>query len=92
MEKTIHLNIQVKGRVQGVGFRWTAAREAAAEGINGFVKNMPDGIVYIEAEGPESRVFRFVDWCRRGPSFSEVDSVVTTEGPVLGFIEFQIKH
>jgi len=46
-----HVNITVKGRVQGVGFRYSAMEAAEELGIKGFVRNMPDGSVYIEAEG-----------------------------------------
>ena len=45
------LAITVKGRVQGVGFRFSTVREAEELGIKGFVENRMDGSVYIEAEG-----------------------------------------
>ena len=42
----------VKGRVQGVGFRWFVHREAAEIGLRGWVKNTPDGHVEVLASGP----------------------------------------
>jgi acylphosphatase len=65
------LKIHVKGRVQGVGFRWSTVREAKMAGIKGFVRNMSDGSVYIEAEGSAEQLCKFVEWCKRGPGFGQ---------------------
>ena len=67
MENKLLYKIQVTGKVQGVGFRWSAAIEARSLGITGFVKNLPDGNVYIEAEGSIEQLNTFVEWCRQGP-------------------------
>jgi two-component system LytT family response regulator len=50
-ETTYHKNIRITGRVQGVGFRYSARSLASSLGIKGFVRNLPNGEVYIEAEG-----------------------------------------
>ena len=50
----VHKNIVIQGWVQGVGFRYAARKMAFQYGINGFVRNLPDGSVYIEAEGSEA--------------------------------------
>lgn len=84
--------IHVKGRVQGVGFRWSAAREAGLRGISGFVKNMSDGSVYIEAEGEKEMLDDYVGWCRTGPRMSVVESVEVKIFPPSGFTEFSINH
>ena len=65
----------VKGRVQGVGFRFFAREAAAAEGLNGFVRNLTDGRVEIAAEGDREAVDRFERHVRRGPSGARVESV-----------------
>lgn len=84
--------ITVRGMVQGVGFRRNAAREAERLGITGYVKNMNDGSVYIEAEGNRDSLEIFAEWCRRGPLFSSVDSVeVDTKSPE-GYTDFRITH
>ena len=90
MEERQHYNIRIHGHVQGVGFRWSAAREADRLGIKGFVRNMPDGSVYIEAEGPGTRLDKFIKWCREGPAYGFVENVITEKGPVLNFKEFRI--
>jgi acylphosphatase len=51
MEEKILYKIRVSGHVQGVGYRWSAAREARTRDIKGYIKNLSDGSVYIEAEG-----------------------------------------
>jgi len=87
----IHRNIRVSGRVQGIGFRYNAREAASHYGIKGFIRNQPDGDVYIEAEGLRQPVEDFIAWCRQGPPRARVDSVDITEGEVRGFGEFVVK-
>jgi acylphosphatase len=92
MDSKSLLRIHVKGYVQGVGFRWNAAMEAKSLGITGFVKNLDDGSVYVEAEGSKQQLDIFVEWCRSGPGRSRVKSVETEELPSAGYTEFNISH
>jgi acylphosphatase len=69
----------VRGRVQGVGFRYFTERAAAVEGISGWVRNRPDGCVEIEAEGDAEAVLRFESRIRTGPPVSRVDDVWVSE-------------
>jgi len=78
--------------VQGVGFRWNAAREAWTRGITGYVKNMPDGSVFIEAEGTREQLDGFAAWCRSGPGRGFVDYAEVSEGPTAGYSDFTIRH
>jgi acylphosphatase len=64
----------ISGRVQGVGFRMFAAARAAAEGVHGYVKNLPDGRVEALVEGDEESVDRVELALRRGPSHAQVES------------------
>jgi len=91
-EGKILYRIHVTGMVQGVGFRWSAAREAWARDITGYVKNMRDGSVSIEAEGTREQLADFAAWCRKGPGVGFVDSAKVTEHPPVGYREFSIKH
>ncbi len=86
-----HINIRINGRVQGVAFRYSARSMALQIGLRGFVKNMPDGDVYIEAEGNPVQTDEFLSWCREGPSRAHVKSVFVTEGPWRGFQDFEIR-
>jgi acylphosphatase len=87
----IHRNIRVTGRVQGVGFRYNAREAASHYGIVGFIRNQPNGDVYIEAEGPREAVDAFIGWCREGPPRARVVSVDVTEGEVRGHSEFNVR-
>ena len=91
MEEKLHYKIHVSGHVQGVGFRWNASREARSRGITGFIKNLSDGSVYIEAEGSAGQLISFVEWCRRGPGFSVVDSVNVDTSPPVNHTDFKIE-
>ncbi|HKK40808.1 MAG TPA: acylphosphatase [Bacteroidales bacterium] len=92
MEDRLLYRIRVTGRVQGVGFRWNAANEARNIGIKGIVKNLYDGSVYIEAEGTSNQLKSYLEWCRKGPSFSRVDKVDVETGPAPGYNDFRIEH
>jgi acylphosphatase len=69
----------VKGRVQGVGFRWFVHREAAEIGLRGWVKNTDDGHVEVVAAGPADQIAELKDALRKGSRGSRVDVVVEHE-------------
>lgn len=69
------VRVLVEGRVQGVGYRYSACAEARRLGLTGWVRNRSDGRVELEAEGPEAEVERMITWCRRGPAFAEVSQL-----------------
>jgi acylphosphatase len=91
MEEKLLYKIHVTGRVQGVGFRWSAANEARNRGIKGFVKNLSDGSVYIEAEGSITQLNTFIEWCKKGPGFSFVESVNVKTYPPVNYADFRIE-
>lgn len=70
-----HLNIKIFGRVQGMFFRANAKKKAEELQITGFARNEPDGTVYIEAEGEEENLEKFLVWCYKGPPFAMVGKV-----------------
>jgi acylphosphatase len=69
------VRVMVSGRVQGVGFRWSARSRAAELGLTGWVRNLPDRRVEICFQGEEGAVEEMKDWCRAGSQFSHVRSV-----------------
>lgn len=83
--------IKVIGRVQGVGFRYYTQKKALELNLKGFVRNKPDGSVYIEAEGPDKNVDEFVDWCHHGPEWARVDRLEKQFSNLLGHSGFAIK-
>ena len=70
METRVH--IIVEGLVQGVGYRWFAERKAQALGLGGFVKNLYDGTVEVEAEGDRSLVEELIKHLKVGPRSAHV--------------------
>ena len=66
----------VKGRVQGVGFRWFVQLRAKKFGVTGYVRNLDNGDVGIEAEGERGRVEALIKSVKVGPTFSKVTDVV----------------
>jgi acylphosphatase len=85
-----HLDIRVRGRVQGVFFRATTQDAALELGVRGTVRNEPDGSVFIEAEGSEERLASFLRRVRQGPPNSRVESVDVREGEPRGHVGFEI--
>lgn len=75
----IRKRVIVRGRVQGVGFRWAAQAEAETLGVAGYVRNLPDGTVQAELEGPESAVKRMLEWLHHGPPYADVHGIDVTD-------------
>jgi acylphosphatase len=67
--------INVFGSVQGVFFRYTTRKIARKLGLTGIVKNMPDGSVYIEAEGEEEKLSELLKFAKKGPKYADVLNV-----------------
>jgi acylphosphatase len=65
----------VRGRVQGVGYRYFVLRQASALGVRGFARNLPDGEVEVVAEGPDEALADLEERLREGPSFASVSGV-----------------
>ncbi len=80
----------VSGRVQGVFFRDGARREAAARGLAGSARNLPDGTVEVVVEGPPASVSALIDWLRRGTPQSQVDDVVVSDEQPEGLTGFRV--
>lgn len=89
MEK-IHIDIRVTGKVQGVTFRETTKYVADQAGIKGFVRNEPDGSVYIEAEAAQWELDSFIEWCNEGPDRAKVENCTITENVLKNFKDFVI--
>lgn len=82
----------VRGRVQGVGFRWFVEREAHMLGIAGWVRNNRDGGVEILAQGTRDQLSGLHSRLREGPRAARVDAVEVSEAnPVAGLSSFRIE-
>jgi acylphosphatase len=84
----------VRGRVQGVGFRWFVLRQARQLGLVGWVRNRLDGSVEAVASGAEESLRIFEGSLRRGPAGAVVELLDVAEVPheVVESKSFEIKH
>ena len=80
----------VRGRVQGVGFRYFVQREAGRLELAGWVRNLDDGCVEVHAQGPVARLDELAAALHRGPRFSEVRGVEEIEASMLQYEGFRI--
>lgn len=67
--------VRIYGRVQGVGFRFSAARRALALGVNGRIRNLGDGTVEVIVAGAAPAVESLLAWLRHGPPMAEVSAI-----------------
>lgn len=71
--------MKVSGRVQGVFYRQTTRQKAQELGLTGWVRNMSDGSVEIEAAGPAKQIENLLSWCRQGPAGAQVTGLKIQE-------------
>jgi len=84
-----HQQFIIQGKVENTGFRFYAFRGASILGIRGFVK-VSEGQVIVEAEGEDSKLNDFDNWCRRGPEGSIVELVICNDKEYIGYEDFKI--
>lgn len=84
-----HYQYIITGNVENTGFRFHAFMGASTLKINGEVKEEP-GKVIIEAEGEETALLNFINWCRKGPSGSKIETFHSNEKDIVGYAEFRI--
>lgn len=80
----VRVHLRIYGRVQGVFFRATMREVATHYGVNGWVRNVPDGSVEAELEGPRRAVEEVVKWALRGPPAARVEKLVAEFLPYTG--------
>lgn len=86
----INYKIEVKGNVQGVGYRYAAYQKANLLGVKGTVQNLEDGSVVIKASAKPEKMKSFVNWCQVGPDAAKVANVNTVEISNMDVNEFKI--
>lgn len=85
-----HIKIKISGKVQGVSFRAITKVVADQMGIRGMVRNEADGTVYMEAEGDDTLLEVFMEWCNEGPDRAKIENVEVTEGELKNYRNFEI--
>jgi acylphosphatase len=73
-------HVMIRGRVQGVGYRYFVEREAQSRGLEGWVRNRRDGSVEAVFSGPTEAVTAMIEACRRGPSSARVEALQDEAG------------
>jgi acylphosphatase len=81
----------VRGRVQGVGFRYFAQREAAKLELTGYARNLDDGCVEVYAAGPEDKLSQLAGLMHRGPRWADVRGVEEQPAAVHRYGGFRIE-
>jgi acylphosphatase len=87
--------LEIRGRVQGVGFRDAAVQAAFECAVRGWVCNRREGHVEVFVQGESAAVERFVAWCRHGPPLARVAEVAQSEAevdPRLAAFEMRATH
>lgn len=84
------LHCQVSGRVQGVSFRMAAQGEAQRLGLTGWVRNLADGRVEVQAFGPRASLDEFRTWLKRGPPMASVLRLDCEPIEFQAYTDFQI--
>ena len=93
MDSKVRAHVFVKGKVQGVLFRYTTRTEADIRGVKGWVRNMSDGGVEAVFEGEKAKVDEMIDYCHYGPPAAKVSSVKVINYDYTGeFTNFAIRR
>lgn len=85
-----HLDITVKGKVQGVSFRAGAKAVADQLGVKGIVTNKTNGDVFIEAEADDMMMGMFLEWCHEGAEHAVVTAVEVNDGELKNYRNFEV--
>jgi acylphosphatase len=81
----------VRGRVQGVGYRYFAQHAAESLGVTGYARNLDDGRVEVYAVGPEKKLSEMAGMLHRGPRWSDVRGVDEEQAAVQEYGSFHIE-
>src|SRR5205085_7420359 len=91
-EKGFRQDVRFYGRVQGVGFRYTAQHIAGGRPLTGYVENLSDGTVHLVVEGEKTKVAAYLTDLHNSME-RYIDHQVAEEQPVTGeFKDFSIRH
>jgi acylphosphatase len=88
---TVRCRVLVSGRVQGVWYRGSCARQSARAGVGGWVRNLPDGRVEAVFEGERTAVETLLRWCHEGPAHAAVTGVEIIDEIPVGETSFEVR-
>lgn len=70
------VRILIEGRLQGMNFRYHTQQEAQRLGLGGFVRNLSDGRIEIDAQGDDESIEQLLAWCQDGPQSAQLKSIL----------------
>lgn len=91
MGERTRAHVHVSGKVQGVFYRANTRNTARKLGVDGWVRNLPDGRVEAVFEGPESDVEEMIDWCHTGSPAADVEAVDVEFEEPTGLDGFEVE-
>jgi acylphosphatase len=91
-QQPIRVHVFVSGRVQGVGYRYSTVKEAQRLGVNGWVRNLPDGRVEAVFEGSRTVVEEIIRWSHKGPAAAVVKDVAVEYEELEGLRGFETRR
>lgn len=89
--RNVRREVYFSGRVQGVGFRYTAVKVAAKLDVTGFVRNLPDGRVRLIAEGPQEAIDRLLQGIQNGMGGNIRNTEISDAPPTGEFRDFGVR-
>jgi acylphosphatase len=90
-EAVVRCHVVVAGRVQNVTYRDSTRQQAEERGLAGWVRNLPDGSVEAELQGPRAAVEEVLAWMHQGPLLAGVDAVEVSVVPPNGEESFAVR-
>jgi len=84
--------IKVIGHVQGVFFRKSTQEKAHSLGVKGWIRNLSDGNVLINAEAETDKINELISWCKVGPQEARVDKLDISEIAIKNYNNFEIRY
>ena len=92
MKSETRMDMVIEGRVQGVGYRYSAKMKAESLGIRGTVLNLRDGSVFVTAQGEKEAIDNFVRWCYTGPPGAIVRNIEKVQGKTEELNDFRVLY
>jgi acylphosphatase len=90
--KQVRVRILIEGRLQGANFRFNAQKEASRLNLVGFIRNLADGRIEIEAQGEQDQVDKILAWCQEEPHGSQIKSILFRyDDPINRYSEFNVR-
>ena len=86
-----HFDILIIGNLKNAAFAFLTIRAASQYNISGFVGYTADKNIFIEAEGYDQQLEKFIEWCKKEKSGAEIKKVITKNGKIQNYKTFEME-